>query len=152
MSDAIDAQPFPRGILFAAGCLISVALAAAATARLTGIGATRLAIEEPVQSMLLRFEPGAGGGIKVFSALTGVEVANLPPHKFGFVGVVLQGFGRDRTLAGIALAAPYRLNRFASGGAGLFDPETGRSVMLNGFGPDNFQAFNQLFSMERNTP
>ena len=37
MSNAVDAQQFPRGVLIAAGCLIAFTLVAATLARYAGI-------------------------------------------------------------------------------------------------------------------
>lgn len=152
MSDAIDARPFPRSMLMGAAALIGAALVAATAARMTGLGATHVHAGRPIESRLLTFKPVAGGGMKVISAETGLEIADLPAKKDGFVGVLLQGLGIERVRAGIGLDAPYRLTRFAGGRAGLDDPETGRSVMLDAFGPDNFQAFNKLFKNEESAP
>ncbi len=152
MSDAIDAKPFPRSMLLGAAALIGAALIATTAARLTGVGTTHVQAGQPVESRLLTFKKTDSGGIKVISAETGIEIADLPAKKDGFVGVLLQGFGGGRMRAGVDVDAPYRLVRYAGGRAGLDDPETGRSVMLDAFGPDNFQAFNRLFKKEVTAP
>ncbi len=152
MSDAIDAKAFPRSMLLGATALIGAALVAATAARLTGVGATHVQTGQPVESRLLTFKTTNGGGIKVISAETGIEIADIPAKKDGFIGVVLQGFGGGRVRAGADVDAPYKLVRYAGGRAGLDDPETGHSVMLDAFGPDNFQAFNRLFKTEVTAP
>jgi len=152
MSHAIDARPFPRGVLIGAGALIAFVITAAATARLTGTGAAHVNLGPPVESRLLRFEPLGGGSLRVVAPESGATLAELAPHTNGFVGVVLSGFGRERTRAGISATAPYRLIRTSDGRTELVDVESGQSVLLDAFGADNLNAFNQFFDTERRSP
>ena len=145
MSHAIDEKPFPRGVLLAATALLMFVIGAAATARITGVGATRLAPSEIVASRLVTFERKAGGTITARDAANGQTIAELPSNQFGFVGVVLQGIGRERMRAGVPIDAPLKLSRHTDGRTFIQDPETGQAMFLDAFGNDNHTAFAQLF-------
>jgi putative photosynthetic complex assembly protein len=152
MSDAIDAQQFPKAVLVAATCLIGFTMIFAALARYADIGATRLDTSGVVASREVRFSEQAGGAIKVDDAATGREIALIPAAGNGFVGVVLKGYGRDRGLAGIGAEAPYRISTLADGRSIIEDPTSGRVVMLGAFGPDNLKAFSQIIAQTGEHP
>ncbi|MGL4398141.1 MAG: photosynthetic complex assembly protein PuhC [Hyphomicrobium sp.] len=149
MSDAIDAQPFPKGILISAGCLLALTMASAGLARWSDIGATRLDLGTPVISRELRFAEQPGGHVIVTDATNGDRVADIPPKGNGFVTVVVKGFARDRSLAGISPDTPFRLHTFSNGTSAMEDPATGRMVTLGSFGADNLKAFTQLIAKGR---
>jgi putative photosynthetic complex assembly protein len=58
--------------------------------------------------------------------------------------VVLKGFARDRSVAGLGEDLPFRISTLADGRSMIEDPSTGRIVMLGAFGADNLKAFSQL--------
>lgn len=150
MSHAIDERPFPRGVLLAAGALISFTLAAAFAAKLTGVGAVHSPAVDIVESRLLKFEQLDQGRIRVLDAEAGDrEIAVVSQNKFGFIGVVVQGLTRERALRHGDPAAAVRLNRRADGRAELQDPVSGHTIPLGAFGPDNLIAFTQLFDNGR---
>lgn len=149
MSDAIDAQQFPKGILLAAGGLVTFTMAASALASFANIGATRLDTSTVTNTRDLRFTEQAGGLIAAFDAETGQQIASIPSAGNGFVGVVLKGFARDRSLTGVSADTPFRLKSLADGRSVIEDPSSGRIVTLGAFGGDNLKAFAQLIDKGR---
>lgn len=144
--EAIDARPFPRSMLVAAGLLILSSLIFAAVARTTGYGATRLELGTIAASRNVTFTDEQDGMISAFDATTGERIADIKNSGNGFVGVVLKGFARDRSVAGIGSDLPFRISTLADGRSMIEDPSTGRIVMLGAFGADNLKAFSQLLA------
>lgn len=144
--DAIDARPFPRGMLLAAGLLILTSLTFATVARQTGYGATRLELGPIATSRDVIFRDDVPGHISAFDAQSGARIADIANSGNGFVGVVIKGFSRDRTVAGLSLAEPFRISTLADGRSMIEDRATGRIVMLGAFGADNLKAFSQLLT------
>ena len=144
--DATHAQTLPRGILIAAAILVAFALAAAATARVTGIGTVSLAPTKPVATLSLRFEDEANGGIAVRDARDNRLIHEVAPETNGFIRGTMRGMARERRLAGIGPDAPFVLTRWNDGTLSLDDATTARHIGLDAFGPDNAGAFAQLFA------
>ncbi|MEQ1670040.1 MAG: photosynthetic complex assembly protein PuhC [Hyphomicrobium sp.] len=144
--DAIDARPFPRGVLIAASLLVLFTMLAATTARRTDIGATRLDISNVASRRDITFTEQTGGIISAFDAQTGERIADIQSAGNGFVGVVLKGLKRERSIAGVNTELPYTLLHLEDGRSVLDDPATGKLVTLGAFGPDNLKAFTQLLN------
>lgn len=150
MSDRFANQPFPRSALIGAATLVGVALLTAATARIGGIGVTRMPESVPVASRDLRFQDRLDGAVAVLDARAGDrEVHVLAPGTNGFVRGVLRGLVRERKRRDIGAEAPFRLIRWADGRLSLDDPVTQRRIELGSFGPTNAEAFAQLMSAGR---
>lgn len=152
MGHAIDEKPFPRGVLIAAALLISFTIGVAATARITGTGASRAILTSVVETRLLKLTIDTDGSVRARDAATDQEVAHLPQKNFGFIGVVMQGVRRERMRAGVAADGPLQLTRHADGRLRIEDPSTGQAVGLGAFGHDNQQAFAALIDAGRTTP
>lgn len=144
MSDPFADQPFPRSVLIGAAVLVTVAMAAAGTARLTGIGTTQVAPAAAVESRDLRFDDRADGSVAVYDVAAGRFVARFEAGSGNFVRGVLRGFARERRLRGAGREQPMRLTRWADGRLSLDDPVTGRHVDLEAFGPTNAAEFARL--------
>jgi len=142
----------PKGVLIAAAALITLTIIFAATARLTGTGATRLALAPAVQSKSLFFRDLPDGGVSVVDAADNTRVAILPAGKDGFVRVVMNGLAQDRAVSGIGADVPFLLKRLQDGSAVLEDPTSGRVVTLNAFGYKNLEAFTQLLEPQSAKP
>lgn len=152
LEEAIDAKPFPKGVLLAAALLVVSSIVFATVARVTGYGATRLELGAVAASRDVKFTDERAGMISAFDAATGARIADIPNSGNGFVGVVIKGFARDRILAGQKLDQPFRISTLADGRSMIEDPTTGRIVMLGAFGADNLKAFSQLLTMQRDAP
>lgn len=152
MSEHVDFEPFPRFALVAAAVLITLAIIFSATARLTGLGATRLELAPPVSSATLKFADLEDGSIGVTKAESGREVARYTPGTSGFVRVVLRSFAFNRARSGIGPDAPFILSERADGLLVLEDPATQGVVTLDAFGHGNVTAFQDLLSKGKEVP
>lgn len=144
MGDPFREQPFPRGALLGAGALIATALLAVASGRLLGVGVVETPAPLPAASRELRFEDRADGAVVVRDASDGAVVAVLPPGQDGFIRGVLRGIARERRSHHVGAAPPLLVLRSATGELFLDDPQTGRRISLDAFGPTNSGAFARL--------
>jgi putative photosynthetic complex assembly protein len=134
----------PRGALIGAGVLVSASLLLAGIARLSGYQPERPPPSRVVSSEELRFEDRADGAVLVYEHDQLVDT--LPPGTNGFVRGVLRGLARGRRADGVGRSPPFRLTRWADGRLSLDDPETGRHVDLEVFGPTNAGAFAEILT------
>lgn len=144
MSGSIHDRPFPRGALIAAAALVGLSLVAAATARLTGIGTTRMPPSVAAESRELRFVDRADGSVAVYELPDEQVVDVLAPGTNGFVRGALRGLARERKRQEIGVQPPFRLILWVDGRLSLEDPTTGRQIDLEAFGPTNREAFARL--------
>lgn len=151
----LHAQTVPRTALWAAAFLIILTLVLAAIARRDGHrgpAARVIGQEQPqIEQAMLRFEDRPDGTLAVLDADTGREVRLIPPETNGFIRGVLRGMFRNRKLESMARGdARFRLAREATSESGgkarltLEDPDSGRRVDLDSFGPTNSEAFADL--------
>jgi putative photosynthetic complex assembly protein len=138
--------PFPRAPLLGAIALIGLSLFAAATVRVTGIGASKVPDAPSMEVRDFRFQDRNDGGISVFDAKDGHLVQVVAPGSNGFLRGTLRGLGRERKRQGIDPDKPFRLTGHADGRLTLEDPSTGRRVDLESFGPTNAMVFAQLMN------
>jgi putative photosynthetic complex assembly protein len=142
MSDTTE--QFPRKVLFAAAALIAFTISAAATARWSGLGATREAEAATQQVLELRFDDRADGAVAIYHAGDGRLVDVLPPGTNGFVRIVMRSLARERRSNDHDRTTPFRLVRWADGRLSVEDPATRRHIDLGAFGAVNTQAFARL--------
>lgn len=134
----------PRGALIGAGVLVGASLLLAGVARLSGYQPEQPPPSRVVSSHELTFEDRADGAVLVFEHAQLVDT--LSPGTNGFVRGVLRGLARGRRADGIGHSPPFRLTRWADGRLSLDDPETGRHVDLEVFGPTNAGAFAEILT------
>lgn len=150
--EAIDAKPFPRGMLIAVGAMIAFSLVFAASARLWDFGATRVVYAPVTEQRELMFTDLANGSVGVIDVSTKQQIAELKPGQDGFVRVVMRSMARDRAVLGAISDKPFRLARHSDDALTLTDLATGEVVMLNAFGGMNRNAFEQFLAMGRTKP
>jgi putative photosynthetic complex assembly protein len=150
MSQAVHRR-FPRGALLGAGALVSFSILAAMTARVGGIGVTRVANTDPVAVRELRFVDRTDGGVDVVAADSNRTIDTLPSGQDGFVRIVLRGLARERIRQEQERHIPFRLTRWADGRLSVEDPATGRRVDLGAFGAVNAASFAKLMTVEETT-
>ncbi len=140
-------RPVPRGALVGAAAAVALSLAAAGTARLTGIGASAPPVAEAVESRDLRFEDRPDGAVAVLAEPGGRVIEVMAPGTNGFARGVLRSLVRERKREGLGpAAAPFRLTLWDDGRMTLEDPATGQRIGLEAFGPTNFGAFARLLA------
>ena len=142
---------FPRGVLICAAALIVFTISAAATARWSGLGATKEPEVAASQVRELRFEDRNDGAVVIYQASDGQLVDVLAPGTNGFVRIVMRILARERKLNDQGRDTPFRLVRWADGRLSIEDPTTRRRIDLGAFGAVNTQAFAQLMPGERTT-
>ena len=152
MSDPFHGKTLPRAALAGAGLLVAAAIVASGTARLTGIGTTRLPEAEQVASAELRFVDRADGAVLVQRHPDETLVAVLPAGTNGFARGVLRGLARDRRLAHLGAGPPFRLVRWTDGRLSLDDPSTGASSSSRPSAPTNAQVFADLLVSAQHAP
>jgi putative photosynthetic complex assembly protein len=137
---------FPRGALLGAAGLMTLAMVAAGTARLTGIGTSHVPDGTPVESRDLRFADRSDGAVVISEADTGRVVNVASPGTNGFLRSTMRGLARDRKRRDFGADAPFRLTRWADGRLSLQDEATGRSIDLGAFGATNAAVFAHLMT------
>lgn len=89
---------------------------------------------------------GDMAGRATVTAPDGTLIAELTPQEGGFVSGVYRVILRERTKHGVAPDAPLALRRRDTGRLEIYDPTTGWSADLMGFGADNAKAFARLLA------
>jgi putative photosynthetic complex assembly protein len=150
---AIDADPFPRGALIAAGSLVIFSLVATTAVRIAKLNAPpapgAASVAPPLQSIDLWFVDKANGAVSVRDQGGAHQIAVLEPGTNGFIRGVMRGLAHDRVRRGIGAAPPFRLSKWTAGRLTLDDTATGRQIDLNSFGVQNTGAFAQLLNEAR---
>ena len=142
----------PKPILYlAAGmCLFSLVIAGYSSYQKRQVQASR---DRDIAAMIaagesrtrqLAFEDQIDGSIAVLDGDSRVKVTEVEPGEDSFVRGVLRGFARERKAHGVDRTPAFELTHTEAGILILYDPETGRDVVLNAFGPDNARAFARL--------
>ena len=137
-------RPIPRKILVAAAALVAFTISAAATARWSGLGASKEPQVAASQVRELHFEDRADGAVAIYQASDGQLVDALAPGTSGFVRIVMRSLARERRLNDQGRQTPFRLIRWADGRLSVEDPATRRHIDLGAFGAVNTQAFARL--------
>lgn len=144
MSHHHDTPVIDRRMIRAAALLVLVSVVGAAYARITGEATVTDPRTQIVQVRALHFEDRMDGAVVVRDGAQPVAV--FEPGEGGFVRGALRALARYRRLdGGSAEDAPIELIQWVDGRVSLEDPETGESIVLNAFGPDNLRPFAQLF-------
>ena len=151
---AIDAQPFPKGALYAAAALIGATLLLVGGSRLqqtlhpTPTPAISDVHGGVLQSRSLLFADGPNGEVLVQDTDTGATL-HVEPRSEGFVRGVLRALARQRAIQQLGQdAGAFTLTTHENGSLWLTDEATGDRIELGGFGADNRAAFASLLEQE----
>jgi len=136
----------PRGALVGAALLVGLTLVLATTARLTDVGATRIAEVPAVAAVDVRFADLPDGSVSVTRVPDLKVIGALPARTNGFARSTIRGLVRERRRESIGAEPPFRLTRWADGRLSLSDPATGRRIELDVFGPSNVAVFATLLT------
>jgi len=141
-------RPDPqRRPAMACGALIAVALVLVAVGRTDRTPA----VDETaaVERLALKFDDLPDGTVVALNADDGQELARIRPGEGGFVRVTMRSFAAERLNRGHGREEPFQLLRMADGDLILSDHVTGRTMLLDAFGPSNEGAFAQLMDKGR---
>jgi putative photosynthetic complex assembly protein len=144
MSQHIHTQAVPRGVLMGAAAVMLLSLGLAAGSRHARLAAPPPPARPAIESRDLRFEDRPDGAIAVIDAPSGQLISLVPPRSNGFIRGVLRGMFRTRKLESVGHQGFFHLAREADGRLSLTDPQTGRRVDLDSFGPTNGASFAEL--------
>jgi len=136
----------PRALLLGALALVGLTIVGSGMARVTDVGTSRMAPSSAVQTLLLRFDDLADGGVAVRNAVDGSQIYKVEPAADGFIRATMRGLARERIRSGVGPETPFKLTRWSDGTLSLHDETSGRRVDLDAFGPSNAGAFAQFFS------
>ena len=153
MSDStrIHAKPeelVPRVLVRVMFALVLTILALVTVARLTDRPLEATPSAAPILSeRLIHLSSDASGAARVLD-MNGTVVASFGADKGGFVSGIDRVIRRQRSRAGVLQTAPVALRLRVDEQAGhrlsIYDPETGWSAELMGFGADNLRTFARL--------
>ena len=132
------------------GCLIAAALVIVAVGRHAPPDA-RIDPAAVVKSVALTFQDLPDGSIIARDAATGTELEKVAPGVGGFIRVTMRSFAIERLNKGLTDAEPFLLARMTDGDLRLEDPLTGRTMLLDAFGPSNEAVFAELLD-KRSVP
>jgi putative photosynthetic complex assembly protein len=152
MSEHHHNQTVPRSVLLGAAAMILLSLGLAASARRAHRAEVPVQAAPALAVLQVRFEDRPDGSIAMLDADSGRELSLVPPRSNGFIRGVLRGMFRARRLESLGREGHFRLAREADGRLSLQDPQTGRRVELDSFGPTNSAAFAQLLVAGRGGP
>ncbi len=144
MSHHHHRQKIPRGVLLAAAIMMLLSIGLAAGARRVYLASPPPQVAPAQESIDITFADRPDGSIAVSEAASGREISLVPPRSNGFIRGVLRGMFRTRKLEAVARSERFHLAREADGRLTLTDPQTGRHIQLNSFGPTNAAVFHQL--------
>ncbi|MBW4708294.1 pullulanase [Roseobacter sp. YSTF-M11] len=90
----------------------------------------------------------ASGAARVLD-VNGVMIADFPSDKGGFIAGVERVLARERAKVGVSPTAPVLLQLRAGNRLSLYDPATGWSAELMGFGASNTRIFARLLDQPK---
>ena len=149
MSTLVSPRTDPqRKPAMAGAALIAVCIALVAFGRhdKTPVVLDPAAVETSVE---LKFVDRPDGSVVAIDAASGAQLERIAPGGGGFVRVTMRSFANERKQRGMTGDVPFVLTRMNDGDLYLMDPLTGRSMLLNAFGPANEGVFAQLLDHRR---
>jgi len=103
------------------------------------------------QSKDLTFVDEPDGDVVAYDAGNGTELGRIAAGGGGFLRVTMRSFAEERKSRGFGSNVPFTLLRKTDGDLLLQDRVTGRTMLLNAFGPSNERVFAQLLDHGRTT-
>ena len=134
----------PRVLVRAMLGLVLTVLALVTVARLTDRPLESTPANAPILSeRFIYLSSDASGAARVLDE-TGSVLAQFAPEEGGFVSGIDRVIQRERGKARLETTAPVLLRLREGHRLSIFDPETGWSAELMGFGADNLRTFARL--------
>ena len=138
----------PRGILVGGAALIGFTVATVAIARHYDIGRMETAAVDATESRELVFQPLPAGEMQVNDA-QGRRLGRLKVEGDSFLMAAVRALAMQRPGHGTSDEYRLRILRDTSGHVELADPETGRSIRIEGFGEASVRTFVAYLESDR---
>ena len=137
----------PRILVQAMFALMAAALALTTFAVLTERPKVGVAVESAVTQEALITLIGDRSGDVTAQGPDGALLARSGDNAQGFIGVIWRVIAHERAGQGADIGAPVNVRRHENGRLSIFDPETGLTLDLVGYGADNIAAFANLLDL-----
>jgi hypothetical protein len=133
----------PPWVLWSALALILFTIGLSVGARQLDRGLFQPELSEAVESRRIVFRAGKNGSVDAYG-LGGQHLANyvIEGNRFAIVAIQALSKNADGSLTGDGVVL--EVVRTAEGEVALADPETGETLPLEGFGPDNIATLSVL--------
>lgn len=143
-----ESPRLPRGTLIGAGFLVAFSLLAVTAARLLHLHDASTPTAAVVSELHLSFaDRNSDHAVEVRDVDHGSLLIHVvAPESNGFMRGVLRGLAHARRNEHLSANPAFTLTRWADGRMTLADPQTGRLIPLEVFGPDNSRPFARLFA------
>ena len=92
----------------------------------------------------LKFFDEPDGTVRVEDGVSGEVLNRFGEGEGGFIRATVRSLVHQRRIRGIGPEVPFTLTEWQNGNLTLADPETGRSVEVSSFGPDNRAVYQDL--------
>lgn len=92
----------------------------------------------------LKFFDEPDGTVRVEDGVSGEVLNRFGEGEGGFIRATVRSLVHQRRIRGIGPEVPFTLTEWQNGNLTLSDPETGRSVEVSSFGPDNRAVYQNL--------
>lgn len=139
-----DADMVPLFLVRSMFGLMFAALAMVAYAQWSDVPQSAVYQATPVvQELTVQFESSREGVSTVYD-LDGNRLVGSDEDMMGFIGVIGIAVKRERDVMRLPNDTPVTILKRASGTYGIYDPTTGWSMELIGYGADNVAAFANL--------
>jgi putative photosynthetic complex assembly protein len=92
----------------------------------------------------LKFFDEPDGTVRVEDGVSGEVLNRFGEGEGGFIRATVRSLVHQRRIRGIGPEVPFTLTEWQNGNLTLADPETGRSVEVSSFGPDNRAVYQNL--------
>ena len=142
-----EAPRVPRWALVAAGLLMTGTIGLAAVARINHTGGHP--VDWKAGAVAVVFRQQAHDAITV-TTRTGAAIATIAPTQDAFLRTTMRTMLQARAREGKSRTAPFLLIPGRGGALLLDDPQTGRKIFLQAFGPANQAQFATLLPPKRN--
>lgn len=141
-----DRDLVPRMMIRAMLGLVLTVLALVTYARLTDAPLVATPADSEIVMERQVFLSGDMSGAVTILDANGALIANLSPEEGGFIAGVSRVLDRERGKQGVSLTGPVSIIARKNGRISVFDPSTGWSADLMGFGRSNSLAFTKLLA------
>jgi len=142
--NAADNRAAPSWAIVALAAFVLLVLFSILAARLTGYRPDTPDLTPVVAERLLSFRDRADGTVLIIDADSGEQIESFSAGEGSFLRGIMRALVRMRRSAEVNSNMPFLLTRHSDGRLRISDPQTGESIDLGAFGPDNIVVFARL--------